>query len=914
MLKSTIPLSAHSSYYFGLIFALTIQMDSTSNTLLTLFESLYKNSSKEAVCEISDQPPYYRCTCKELLNHTESLARGFIQDGMTPGQHVALMAKPSINAIITALAVIRSGCVLVPVDLQIDLHSLQHIVKNSSPGLFCIDNENRAKFNIFLQEKVPRIIETEKIDQYFNNTGTLPQLFPEKPVIMFYTSGTTGYPKAVPLTNKNICFELDIVYKAKLLKNTDRLLLPLPMHHVYPFVIGLLTPLYLGVTIILPSAVTGPKLVQAFRDERVSVIIGVPRFYNALYLGVIRKFKEQGKSGLISLLVHLRKRFGISLGSLILHRFHNRFGPHLRILANGGAALDKNLFVGLEAIGWKVVVGYGLTETSPLLTLSAPGKSKPGSAGQTVHGVELRIDTSVAPAGNDKGVGEILARGPNVFKGYYNVKSRDQGLFTDDNWFRTGDLGYFDRDGYLFLIDRLSSVIVTENGENIQPDEVENVYEQHQFIKELGILQFEGKIAAVIAPQSQKIISEGLSIDDGIRIAIEEQSRFLPSYKRITGYALSREEIPRTRLGKIRRHLLIEQYKHLKQIEGERKQASRPFSIDKLTGPDHQLLKNSAAYTVWEILSSHFPDQPINLDSLMRLDLGIDSLAWLELTLEIRDHTGFDIDEKTIATIETVRDLLHLIVDYYERPNIARNDPFLNPESVLEKYQRTAFEPLDTIQKGFRRLLYLLNRAFNKAYFRLRVNGLENLLSAGQCIITPNHVSYIDSFVIAAAIPYSFLLHTVWAAGVEVAFRNKLNSYVSHLAGALPIEHGTSTRSDMALVAAAIDKKKNIIWYPEGRRAPGKSFLPYRPGIGLLLQKRPIPVVPVIIQGTDKAMPIDVILPKPAHVQVTFGRARSVDELLGESSGDEFTDRKKIVSGVRTVMEELRNTVLTKRD
>ena len=886
-------------------------MASSQDTLERLFQSLRHHGGKEAVCEFRHDAPRRRCTYQELADRSEASAQCFLHEGIARGERVGIMAKPSIEAITAALGVLRAGAVLMPIDSQLDSPTLQHIVSDGTPRLLCVDAEHRDRLTGLAGKRTPRLLTLDAIGEHFENSGTLSLLSPNDPAILFYTSGTSGPPKGVPLTNRNIAFELETIAKAHFLKDTDRLLLPLPLHHVYPLVIGLFVPLSMGLTVILPASVTGPELLEAIHDGDASVIIGVPRLYGALHEGIVRSVKDRGGmtatggAALLWLLTRLRRHFGIRAGKLLLRSLHKRLGPRLRVLANGGAALDRNLFVGLEALGWKTAIGYGLTETSPILTLSVPGKSRPASAGLVAKGVELRIDTSAAPEGAPKGLGEVLARGPNVFGGYRNLEGMTAAAFTGDGWFRTGDLGYFGRGGHLYLLDRLSTVIVTGSGENVQPDEVEAVYEQHPSIREIGVLQHEGKLVAVIVPQAAAIAAEGLGVEEGVRVAVGTQSRLLPSYKRITGYAVTRQEIPRTRLGKIRRPLLPEHYRQAQ--EAGRKATMKPLSLDKMSESDRALLGNPAALKVWEILSHRFPNRSLTPDTQPRFDLGVDSLGWLELTLEIRSRTGVEIDEQAVASIDTVRDLLRQTAEQSQRGAPVRADPFDHPEEALKPEQRRWLEPLTVLQRISRLGLYLVNRAVLRAYFRLSVDGLDNLRRAGQCIIAPNHVSYIDSFVLGAAIPYGILLRTAWAAGVEVAFRNRLNQCVSRLAGALPIEHGMGARSDMALAAAAIDRKKSIIWYPEGRRATDTTGLHFRPGIGLLLQRKPLPVVPALIQGTDRAMPIGTAIPRPAHVRVTFGEARSIDDLRGKYNGDEAADRQRIVDALRAAFEELRS-------
>lgn len=881
-------------------------METKPTTALEWFyKSLYQRDFKEAICEYVPGADSKRCTYKELAVRSDSLARSFINQGLIHTRQIALIARPSVNSIITAFAVIKSSAVLMLIDTQFDNSSLMYVLSDGSPALICADPDILDRLTKLLTPNLPPLLDLEKIESGFEFTGELPQINPDRNALLFYTSGTTGFPKGVPLTINNISFELQTLAKLRILKPDDKVLLPLPIHHVYPFVIGILTPLYMGLTLIIPASLNGPDLINAIHTEKVSVIIGVPKFYRALYDSIAYQIAKSKLYFILHFLILLRKHAGIRLGSLLLHSLHNRFGSRLRVLACGGASLAPDLFTGLEAIGWKVAIGYGLTETSPIVTLSEPGKSRPGSAGYPIKGVEIRIDTSNTLGNN---TGEIQVRGPNVFNGYLHNQVETNKSFTKDGWFKTGDLGYFDNKGHLYIIDRLSSVIVTENGENITPEEVEAVYEKHPSLQEAGVFQYEGKLVALIVPDLKAIAKEGFGIEEGVHIAIEEQSRLLPSYKRITGFFVTLKELPRTRLGKIKRHLLLNIY--LQKKEESEKTHHGTIPLDSISDSDRQLLQNAAASQVWEIFVKRFSDHLLTPDSLLRLDLGIDSLTWLELTLEIHDITGIEINEKDIAQITTVRDLLLKVAQKSTYSGSESADPFFHPEKHLSPDQLKWLEPLNRPHKLYRYLLYHINKTFHRIYFHLTVDGLENVLSARQCIITPNHVSFIDSFVMAAALPYHFLLHTVWAAGVEVAFKNKLNIFVSRLAGAIPIEHGLGARSDMALAAAAIDKGNSIIWYPEGRRAPGNNFLPFRSGIGLLLQKRKLDVVPVIIQGTEKAMPIGTIIPRPVHIRITFGKALTINDLLDKSSEQPKTEYQRIASGLQNVMERMRDQVV----
>ncbi|QIN79925.1 AMP-binding protein [Rubrobacter marinus] len=403
----------------------------------------------------------------------------------------------------------------------------------------------------------------------------MPEVGPEDPAALFYTSGTTGTPKGVPLTHGNLRFQTSTILGADLLEESDRILLPLPLHHVYPFVIGLLTPLSAGLPIVLPRSLTGPQLVRALKEGEVSLIVGVPRLYDALFSGIEERAKGGGRVAAslfdraMRLSMDVRRRTGLDAGKLLMAPLRKRIGPRLRVLASGGAPLDPALAEKLEGMGWRVAVGYGLTETSPILSLKLPDGGKLASVGRPVPGITVRVDPSAMPDEEDgaerterpNGEGEILARGPGVFSGYRNRPEETEGVLDEDGWFRTGDLGYFDDDGYLYVTGRASTLIVTEGGKNVQPEPVEEAYARSPAIAEVGVLQKDGRLVAVVVPERDEV---GDDAGQAIRAAVEEGSKRLPSYQRVSDYAVTREPLEYTQLGKLRRHLLPERYDRAK--------------------------------------------------------------------------------------------------------------------------------------------------------------------------------------------------------------------------------------------------------------------------------------------------------------------------------------------------------------
>jgi long-chain acyl-CoA synthetase len=409
------------------------------STLADLISSLATRGEREAIVAFqreklpaSDQsrsgptdPSINRMPYADLARRIDLVAYGLMGEGLTRGDRVAVLAPNQPTWIVAALASIRAGATLVPIDVQLQDETLAHVLRNAEPRvlftvkaheervrksraaprtLILLDDDNRQKSQARNQKSKDSDQRSEIKSSARTTAPTSdfrpPTPRPDDPAVLFYTSGTTGPPKGVPLTHRNIAHQLNVLMEIKLVRPSDRVLLPLPFHHVYPFVMGILAPLALGVPIVLPQALTGPHLIRAAREGEVTAIIGVPRLYRALLDGIEREAVSAGRlpallfQAALGLSTFMRRRLGLRIGRHLLAPVRRRIGPKIRIAASGGAALPPEIAYRLEALGWRVASGYGLTETSPLLTLNypAPGKSQLDTAGKPIPGVELRID------------------------------------------------------------------------------------------------------------------------------------------------------------------------------------------------------------------------------------------------------------------------------------------------------------------------------------------------------------------------------------------------------------------------------------------------------------------------------------------------------------------------------------------
>lgn len=874
------------------------------------------------------------CSYAELFARVSTLASGMANHGVAPQTHIALCAAHGLEWIVAALATIAAGAVLVPVDPQIDPKSLLHIMNDCGASLWFtsaqtekrIRERGRTDFTSFVLGAPP---ESPNSWHRLKADGKLPHVAPspEDTAVLFYTSGTTGVPKGVPLSHRNLMFQVETLRSLDLVAEGERVLLTLPMHHVYPFSIGLLGVLAFRCTAVIPRALTGPEMVRAIRDGGVTTIIGVPRLYEVLLSGIFARARSRGRVSafalrvVLALNVGLRRWLGVRSEWFLLDRLKRELGGEIRNVVSGGAALDERLAATLDALGWNVASGYGLTETAPLLTLLPPGDRAFATVGKPVRGVDLRISPVLAepvatatphrPEGGgqaDRTTGEVQVRGPGVFSGYRNLPDKTAAAFTDDGWFCTEDLGFIDGRGYLHLLGRSSTLIVTAAGENIQPEFLETQYQGSPLIREIGVLQQDERLCAVIVPDHKAIRDRGATdVEMSIRRAVLEIGKKLPSHHRIFRYAISRDALPRTRLGKVRR---AELERRFIDIESGRGAALRtlagPMHPEAMSDDDRALLDEPAARVLWDLLRERYPDRGLSPDTSLAVDLGIDSLEWINLTLDIRQQIGAELTEDATARIETVRDLLNEgVAAETSTMTEAAGSVFENPQRFVNDEQRRWLRPLTRYEALLARAFYALNKFVMRRLFDLHVVGRENLPRDANVLLAPNHMSVLDPFVVAAAVDFERLRDTYWAGWTGMAFANPLFRLVCRLAQVLPIEQDRAAFSSLALSLIVLGEGKSLIWFPEGERSRDGELHRFRKGIGVLLGGRPTPTVPILIEGTFEAMPAGRRFPRLRPLRLSIGQAMTAEEL--ETSGSGASSEERISNALHDAVAALKD-------
>ena len=822
------------------------------------------------------------------------LARGLRDAGIGEGERVALWAPNSPVWIVAALAILTAGGVVVPIDDLADAGQLDAALISSAARLiFTTAGHLEVCGDILRPVRVILVDENECggrpatgwLSLLSERTADLPRPAPETAALLSWTSGTTGSPKAFLLTHRNIATNIEALQKLGIVGPDDRALLPLPLHHAYPFIIGMLTTLTIGIAIVLPGGATGPLLMRAVHEADVTTIIGVPRLYDALWTAIETRVTSRGRVPRLVWRVLLatasiaQRSIGLRLGRLLFAPIRHQVAARLRLLVSGGARLERETEEPLEALGWTVLSGYGLAETASLFTGNRPGARRLGSAGLPLDG-EVRVANPDAER-----IGDIELRGSSITDGYLDDPDANRAAFTPDGWYRTGDLGFVDRDGFLFVTGRTKEVLVLSGGKKVAPEDLERAYGSAPEIAEMAVLDDKGTLVALVRPDRDKLHDRGATnLRDGIRVILAEKAQGLPSWQRLSGFALTDQPLPRTRLGKYRRFLLPALY--TEALAGGARRAAHTLAPE-----DAALLRDQTAEAVWAFLHERYPDQALDLDVDLALDLNLDSFGWMEISIAFEDRLHIHLSETDIAGIRTIRDLLRLAI---ERRGGAYALPCEEPAMATDFERWLA--PTGGLLTPLAMALYALNWLVMRALFQLRAMGVKELPAAGAFVITSNHVSDLDGLVIAAALPWSRFRRLYWAGDAVRMFSNPLNRVFCRAVHVFPV--------DAKFPGATLESARRVlqaghvqVWFPEAWRSPDGRLQRFLPGIGQLLLGSGASAVPTYIAGAFDALPRGRRIPKLRRITVAFGSAEPVEVLRGGGTGR--TDEERISTALR---------------
>ena len=530
-----------------------------------------------------------------LWRQVERTARALGTLGVAPGSRVGLWGENCPEWVVAYLAVQAAGGVCVPLDPTLPPAEMVGFLEatraqaliTSSAALRKLKGERPALTLIaFGEAPAPDAIAFSSLADGTEEGGAgLPAVGPDDLAALLATSGTTGTSKLVPLTHGNILHDVVATGVHVPIGEEDVFLSVLPLYHTFECTCGMILPLVRGATVVYGGGLARADIVADVRDYGVTVLLGVPLLYEKLLSGIHSGAAAKGVrtrlvfASLSTLARAVQAATGWHVGRWLFRAMRARAGMgSLRLFVSGGAPLPEHVWRGLEAIGFTLVQGYGLTETAPVLTVNPTNRRKIGSVGPVLSGVELGIERDPGEAD-----GEIVVRGPMVTSGYENDREATQASFRD-GWFHTGDSGWVDRDGYLYISGRVKDLIVTPGGKNVHPEMVEEAINQADLVAESVVfgqpVAGGDEVVCVVVPDQDRIATlemgrgeplEPQEVETAVRAQVRAVMRGLPAYARPRKVLVRAEELPKTSTQKVRRHL-VRELVEARRIAEERRQ------------------------------------------------------------------------------------------------------------------------------------------------------------------------------------------------------------------------------------------------------------------------------------------------------------------------------------------------------
>jgi long-chain acyl-CoA synthetase len=866
-----------------------------------------------------------RFTFPQVLEQVNEVAERLARLGLEKGDRVVLYSENQPEWGISHSAALSLGLVVVPLDSQTWAREVWSVARfTEAKAILASEACFRAFTPTLLAEEMA---ETRPVFLLNLDSGCVPfadvaqpeipsgeaaagtgrpgvNVEPDDPASIIFTTGTAVDPKGAVHTHRNFLNNLFSVKRYLPLNQDDNFLSVLPLYHALEYTCGFLAVLHAGATITYLRSLKPKVILETMRESGITAMLGVPTLYALIREDIERRIMGASRSALRSNLMETSKQlshsiertFRKNLGRKLFSRVHEEFGGKLRLLVSGGSALGPDLYDDFKALGLPIYEGYGLTETAPVLTVNPWNRSRRGSAGKALPGVEIRISRP-----DRNGAGEILARTPSLMKEYFKNR-RATAEVIKEGWFHTGDLGWIDEDGYIYITGRIKDVIVTGAGKNVYPRDLEAIYRRIPEIADICVLGTKSglteEVHAVIYPRSDLLADntagEAKKI---IQREIQKLGRELASYQRLQQVHLWTEPLPYMPdqvLDRAQIRAILEE-----QLEGKRRRSGPP-PIPAGTTAEELLLGELSRL-------SQTPINQISDETNLYSDLGLDSLMAIELLLFLENRFGLSIPDERATRLQTVKDVLAELREGKRGRGPGDGE---QPEGIYRSalpYARRS--PLNRLLLG---LSFASMKVVYKNYFDLQLTNPGRLPSAGTSyIIAANHASHLDSGAIISALGTALgikeakKLHVLGAR--DYFFDSPLKTwFFSTFLNVVPIEREETSLSGLRMVQSILAQGEPILIFPEGTRSRTGQLQGFKAGLGLLAWELNVPIVPAYIGGTREAMPVGKLLPRPNQVKVIFGPPVLMGKYRADGSRPGRDERyRAIVNDVREAIEEL---------
>ena len=938
-------------------------------TFYQRFQETARKFPDNVALEIQRQQTVERVTFAELTRMSEGVAR-WLTTRVARDARVAILAANHPRWVAAYLGIIAAGRTAVPLDTAFRADEVKKLLIDSGASLLFCDVKHlpvaaeaveglginlvmtsaAAEQNLTPTEASAPNLATllaADLDSIFAaGHGGFQLIVPAEDDLaaLLYTSGTTADPKGVMLTHANLVGEANSVLAVMKISSEDALLGILPMFHVLAQMANLFLPLFNGARVVYLETLNTTELLRALQTRDITVFCVVPQFFYLIHERIFKELHKRGKLtlSLVRTLMGLNRalrRVHINVGKLFFGKIHATFGPRMRYLITGGSRFDPAVARDFYAFGIDVLNAYGLTETSGGAFINPPGQVVVfGSVGRPFPGVEARIveektveektvaEKTVDPQAVEAGappVGEIAIRSAIVMKGYWNRPEATAEVLRD-GWFYTGDLGYFDSGGNLFITGRRKEVIVLANAKNVYPEEIEAHYVRAQSVKEICVMAWEARpgdptserLHAVVVPNFELLRERKIvNAKEAIRIDIEALSHKIASSKRLGSYDIWQEELPRTTTRKLKRFQIEKRVRELKQNGGGGaadvgKENEKPLTEDERLWLEREGVKRALAIVAESSReSSRSRLEEIRPTHNLELDLALDSMQRIELLTALEQQLGGEVPEAQLAEIYSVRDLVDAVLASASRGegqataealawSTILSEPVTDPE-VLALARHNIFAEVFFFLLGKLIYLFALDR------LHLKTSGLENVPDNGPFLLCSNHQSYIDPMVMVGALPWR-LFRDAFALGTSDIFGEGFMRRLARWLRVAVLDPDANLVSAMRAGAYGLSQGHILVLYPEGERTNDGKPRVFRKGAAILSIHTQAPIVPIAIEGFYEFWPRHKKFPKFSNLQLVFGKPIQPPPLneANEAAYEQLTSKLK--SRVVAMWQELR--------
>lgn len=844
------------------------------DNLLQLLEEATERKQSAPALSLFQGTERVDVSYRELYARARAVARRLEEAGLERGERVLLAGDNHPSWAIACFGVLFAGGVLVPVDPALSEEQVANVARRARVRLSIVDKKARAAFgeallSVHTELGGGPLLDLALVTVSGPEGGLAPdEIAPDELASLLFTSGTTGDPKGVMLSHANFASLIASLGSVFDMTRGDRLLSVLPLHHTFEFSCGLLLPLAAGAQVFYPDERTGERVLYALKEGRVTAMVGVPALWQLLERRLRSRLDElsgleKGAFDVARALNRaLKERLSVDMGALLFKRVHDELGGHLRTLISGGAALPKETFELFASLGLPLAEGYGLTEAAPVLSVAEAGPGAlPGTVGKPIPGVELALINI-----DDKGVGEVVARGGNVMRGYFENEAATREVLDDDGWLKTGDLGRFDDEGRLVIVGRAKDVVVTSSGENVYLDDVEARLTEIPGVKELSLVGVDDprggeRLALVFVPEDVE------GDDEKAKASLDEALRRLPLvFRPSVVRRYDDDALPRTATLKVKRKDVRAWL--AARLEGD--DAERPAD----DAPDVPLMAVRAAVA----LTAGLDPKKISPETRLAQDLGFDSLMWVELAGALEPLFGRP-DPEALYRCETVRELERFVATLDPKQAGARRRGDVKRDGSTRGEPRKLPVPA-VVKAPARRALALAQRELYRALFDTEVEGRAHIPYNRPCIVVANHSSHLDTGLVKYALGrYGEALTPLAAKDYFFEGHPLKVAFFEHLTNLEPIDRESGSGLAFEQAVGVAESGRVLLLFPEGTRREDGTLGAFKPLVGRLSLKTGVPVLPMHLQGAYEALPRGARVPKPGSLKVRIGPPLFAEQL-----------------------------------